>query len=256
MSGWVSMVCQTGVALLTDGGVWSRHDNTLVDIRRKVFTSDLVPVAITSQGRFDRNEEISRELLDRAVEMGVADFIDGLQDIADEIRDRYGEARGYETTRLCVTACHPKLGGVHRTFISHDRQYYAATGEKTQHAAYAVVDPGGGLFFSGGRIRWPDIEAAQLMPLAGEDMFAYAVRAGAGLMNLIRTKKGLDVETGEIVYPVGGQVDLTLMTEECRRTDTIYVWPEDQIGQRINPQPMAKPVAGLNRAARRRRARK
>jgi hypothetical protein len=248
MSCFISLAAPDGAFLLTDGAVWSAVDQTLVDIRRKVYLARSARLAVTTRGPFEVGKTIAEEICARADEIGAAAMIENLQAFADDIREERGPLDGLYSLQVLVTAYIPGIGGVHRSFDSINSRHRDDAGTKFETEPFEVFQPPQ-TFVSGTGISVPDLMANDLLPRYGESTSKWFRRTGVGMMEIIR-RRPIGVN---FAWIVGGQCDLTSLTKAGGRVETLQVWP-DRIGERIDPSKDARPdaLASPNRRERRR----
>lgn len=99
MSAFIAVKYEDRVELLTDGAVYN-EDGTLTDIRRKVWNSDTIPLAITGRGDICQVENVARFIIGIADACGSFDLmIERLQAMLDR---RHGIVQQHNSEFLIV----------------------------------------------------------------------------------------------------------------------------------------------------------
>ncbi|RWA76889.1 MAG: hypothetical protein EOQ28_04185 [Mesorhizobium sp.] len=245
MSAYVAQRYPSSVQLLTDGACYG-PDHVLTAIVSKVWSSARLPIAITGRGRLKIVEFVAAQIIDAAERaQSIDDLMDGVPRIFEDLR-----------------ACDPP----------HFDVAIAAWSE-TNGASLWYFDSGGE-FGSPNHAPW-ELHAVPhswcASELTGKEMVdlryrngphqqpgrfmwvdpSYLKDYGADVMELIRSKP-----TGDH-FSVGGHCQLTTVTADGVETVTLRTWPEDKIGQKLNPPPMdLSPSKVMNRHERRALARR
>lgn len=225
MSAWVSMVHANGAHLFTDAAVWNGADQTLREIRRKVTVAKSGRVAVTSNGDAEMGRTIAREICDRADRRGAASVLVELGDYAAELQRRLGIVDGAAGMQIMVTGYVEGIGGMHRHFRTH----------ALDRPAYAVVDPGGSVYWSGTRFKPEDIGRFGLGRRPGEVDAVFIRRFGIGVLDVMRYRRGRSRPDGPLdIWCVGGWIDCTTISAGEARTETFARW-RDVVGEVIDP---------------------
>lgn len=217
MSAFYAVAYEDRVELLTDGAIY-QPDGTLTDIRRKVWTSDRLPMAITGRGDSGLVEVMANVMLtvscigtfDKAVER-----IDGML-------QRRAEKGAHADFEMVICGISETRGPV---------IYY-----------FATVNAHGIDGFEPWRLHRMPGEFGGGNPLT-DDEIASLGDASTGLLdvavplfNTMRMKKGVNPVSPDLppLYGIGGHIDWTIVAANGAETMRIHEWP-DVIGEKIDP---------------------
>lgn len=209
MSAFYAVAYHDRVELLTDGAVYS-DDGTLTDIRRKVWTSDHVPLAVTGRGATGVVEGFAAAIMILSARGSFDDTIAAVQGMLERRREK-GVPADVEMV-ICGTS--ETVG---------PRILYFATCE-----AYAGVEPW--TILDAG----PELGGGPSPDIDGLDGSNGLRGCGAELMERMRRIPGPNPTRPDLppLYGVGGHIDWTVITADGCATERIHEWP-DVIGEKI-----------------------
>lgn len=238
MSAFLAMGDNETIAILTDGAV-TGGGLRLVDIRRKVWTSEKVPLAVTGRGVLAQIEAAAQLVINAAEKWGFDAAIEALED------NLHLYSEGYEF-ELLIAGRSEKRGLEMMTFNTVGNFGEEACKLKRRSvilnansgAASASLD-----------------EIGVGIPWRTESYAAYFKRVGVRFMQYFRDcKVEADEYVSESGYIVGGQLDLTVIGVQGVRIETLHRW-NDKVGEKIDPTKdklsISAVPAGLNRQQRR-----
>ncbi|MDX3928701.1 MAG: hypothetical protein QHC90_23210 [Shinella sp.] len=221
MSAFLSFVAADAAYVLTDG---ASYDATGVvrEIGRKVRLARKAPVAIASRGDKRVGDLWAEHLCAFADVRGVDALVAALPAILGGIaRDAEMRAAmsGQQATEVLMAGV-AKDGPFHRVFRTvGDSAYVAETPDPLFYAGQLETDPTNFV----------------PRPQPGESAEAWILRGGVAILEACRSQSGL-LPSGEVgFFAIGGQIDLTTITTDFSRIETLKVWPEDVVGQKIVP---------------------
>jgi hypothetical protein len=227
MSALASMVGKDFIKILTDGAIYT-PDGVLVDVRRKVWTSEVVPLAVTGRGATDPVEDLATGcVLYADAKASFDEAMQRVQEALDRGAARLASGqRAKNDVELVFAGYSETEGFVQYLCASHDR-HAGLPAWKLQRADDLVV---AGPVVSPAELRAMEIDPERLRDA---DFFD---RHGADILEVMRKKKGPNPVHPELseLYGIGGQCDLTTITAEGATTRTLRTWP-DKIGERIDP---------------------
>lgn len=236
MSAFIAVKHPDRVQLLTDGARYNL-DHVLTGIVCKVWSSNILPIAITGRGNLQVVEHIAREIIAEADAAGSVDHV------VDSFLPEYVE-------------------DLRRAGLQ-DNDWSIATYSKTTGPGLHFVDTGGEFGRNPFVLQSRDdcwaateLTGKELFDLAGARFItndrSYLDDKGADLMELIRSKPT------QGYFSVGGHCQLTTVTAAGVETVTLRRWPEDKVGQAISPKPAdrASQTRPMNRHERRAAARR
>ncbi|MDG4898046.1 hypothetical protein P9272_31380 [Mesorhizobium sp. WSM4976] len=225
MSAFIAVKHPHRVQLLTDGARYDR-DHVLTGIVSKVWSSSILPIAVTGRGNLKIVEHIAREIIaeaeadsvDHAIETHLPEYVEDIK------------AAGVKDCDLAIAVYSETAG---------PSLYFFDTGGEFGTFKFQSQD-----------IVWcaAELTGKELYDLAGARFLdeTYLDDKGADLMELIRSKP----TQGH--FSVGGHCQLTTVTAEGVETVTLRRWPHDRVGSRIDPT--GKPMNRRERRAARRAA--
>lgn len=217
MSAFYAMAYADRVELLTDGAMY-RDDGTLTGISTKVFASDALPLAVTGRGE---NLTVAAFCTAVLALSNCADSFDAALDRLSEFlrkRQVVGVAGNSEILIAGISESH----GPSLWFF-------------TTHYGYPQFEPFVvhvvGREFGGGNALTAEEIAG--LPNAENGL----AKVGPVLFEAMRRKPGLNPAAPHLppIYGVGGRVDLTVVNASGATTTRLHTWPEDTVGQCIDP---------------------
>lgn len=219
MSAFYAVAYHGRVELLTDGAVYA-EDGTLTDIKRKVWTSDHVPLAVTGRGATGVVEGFAAAIVCLAACGSFDVTMRSLQELLDGRREK-GAPEDVE-----MLICGISETGGPRIL------YFATCDAYGSIEPWRLVDVGRGL---GGGNPLTEDERAGLD--ASEGLLGVAVP----LFEAMRRKKGSNPASPDLppLYGIGGHVDLTVVTAGGCTVERIHEWP-DVVGKPIDPNAVRK----------------
>lgn len=212
MSGFYALAHADKIELLTDGAVYE-PDGTLTAIRRKVWTSERHPIAIT--GRGSGAVEAFATVLNFHAAM--VDTVDAAIPDWQRLLDRQRARREWPPFEIVIAAISETRGPVILYAASTDAYGVGVD-------LWKLVDAGNEL--GGG----PSVDTT------GLDTSDGLRSCGAELFERMRRTAGPNPVAPELpaVYGIGGHVDLTVVRPEGVTVERIHEWP-DVVGRKIDP---------------------
>ena len=233
MSAFVSVTYPDSVRLLTDGAIYT-EDGTLRAVRRKVWASDALPLAITGRSNMmDAVGVLAMTILTMARVMPNRSF-DGLiagmgGEFLDAIRER-GFPRDIEAEFL-LAGWSESEGPVHYYFSSFVSDDYNPGVEP-----FTLIK-GPPSLMAGAQIETIFEDLASIGITQASMTRSETMRErGADIMETMRRRPGPNpvAPTKPWVFGIGGQCDLTTITQERATIETLRRWP-DRVGEKIDP---------------------
>lgn len=213
MSAFYALALEDRVELLTDGAIYA-DDGTLLDIRRKVWTSDRLPLAITGRGHSGMVEAMATDMLFAA---SIGSFDEAVERI-DGVLRRRAEKGAPADFEVVLVGISESRGPV---------IYYAASCDA--HGAdlepCRLHDVGGEI--GGGNV----VDASDLDASDG------LLNIGVELFERMRAVPGPNPTRPDLpdLYGIGGHIDWTVVAANGAETVRIWEWP-DVIGEPIDPK--------------------
>lgn len=220
MSAFYALCFEDRIEILTDGAVY-RDDGTLMDIRRKIWVSDHVPMAVTGRGGARLVENIAAAFLALSVQ---GSFDKTIELIMAAMDARKGSEPLAEHIEVLVAGISESSG---------PRLFYVAS---TNGHGFATFEPwqvyDAGFELGGGPMPTPDEAAA----LGFTDVAGGLASFGADLFEAMRRKPAENPIKPNLppVYGIGGHVDHTVITREGIEITRLRTW-DDRIGEPIDP---------------------
>lgn len=232
MSAVLSVVTPNAAYLLTDGASYDEN-GVLLSVGRKVMLAKNVPLAVTARGHATVGDFWKERLIKHADRYGVDMLLASLGDILAGLarnEDVRATMAGINQVEVIISAWSPTQGGVHRRFVTDGPgAFRAQTPDQMFYGGPIDADP-----------------TPYISPLReGETIEDWLRRGGVGMFEAFRQQHGRDRVTGEMMdyHAIGGQLDLTTVCADFWRVETIHRWPEDVIGERIDPFRRVEQVA-------------
>lgn len=213
MSGVLSALTPNSVVVLTDGAVYDLSGK-LLSVRRKVATSDKVPLAVAYRGRLILGELVAKAVIDAVEAVGFDNALASLPALLQGVPAEFDLE--------LVIAGISEGGPVHRVYDNKRR---------------TMVDPGAMHWGFGSDGRAVTLDAIGVPPPRGEALEAWFGRNGATIFGYFRRLPvPIDPEdpNTDRQYLIGGQCDLTIVSLDGVETETLHTW-RDKTGQRIDP---------------------
>lgn len=229
MSMFVSITSPEAALLLTDGASYDA-EGVVQAIGPKVYSSRRAPLSVTTRGHARGGEAIARAICRMADEVGAEAVMGMMQDIANNMRDVFGQRFSGDDGIQVVIAAHTAAGGAHLSFSTVQTQ------QGFDQPAWRVFQPPA-VFATGPFIDTADIIAGGIAPRAySEPMSHYIERVGADIMEMMRKRpaRRLGHAEDDKFFGVGGRADLTIIDADGCKTETIREWP-DRVGEKITP---------------------
>lgn len=211
MSAFFALAYADRIELLTDGAVY-RDDGTLTDIKRKVWTSGHVPIAVTGRGATGVVEGFAAAIVCLAACGSFDRTIAGVQDLLDR-RSEKGVPSDVEML-IC---------GISET-AGTKILYFATCDAYGQGEPWTLLDMG------------QELGAGPMPETAGLDASGGLAGCAVPLLESMRRQKGPNPTKPGLpeVYGIGGHIDWTVITADGCATERIHEWP-DVIGEKIEP---------------------
>ncbi|NSL22886.1 hypothetical protein [Agrobacterium tumefaciens] len=218
MSAFIAMAYEDRVELLTDGAICDEETGALVDVRRKVWHSDTVPIAVTGRGNSEAVETVCVAIVTAAEMLG--GFDPAMSWLIDALAERQGIG-GNNALEIVVTGIAESRGPVVLYFNTAEGQVFDG----------APVVP------------WvlTDMAGAAAAPVPSEidtalvEGLAFVV---GGSMAMDAMRKTLTNDAFRPLlherYTVGGCIDHTVISAEGVEVTRIHIWP-DVTGEPIYP---------------------
>lgn len=224
MSGIISIKGEDSIILFTDGAVYDRQ-NVIRDLKRKVSASSKVPIAVATRGNEFAGEGASKTIVGWAEEFGVdeaiATFAEAL-DIWKLKRDRSN------ILEVVIAGWSETAGPTHLVFSN-------CPYKNTKIEMNTLLDPGTCWIgcASDGHSN-PNTVVRRRRP--GEAVLAHASEMGVSLMQFYRQQVApADDDHPYPAHNIGGHVDMTVVGQVGVLVSRLHTWPQDRIGERINP---------------------
>lgn len=222
MSAFYAVVRDDKIEMLTDGAVYE-DDGTLTAIKRKVWYSDKIPMAITGRGASKAVELMAFAFLLTDVVGSVDNTIDGITKALEKLAEKAAATDVQPAVIEMLVAAISETRGPMLLYASNANAYGFDWLEP-----YKLYDVGAE--WGGGAI--PDVSG-----LDGSDGLR---NCGAELFSRMRRIPGPNPAKPDLpeVYGIGGHVDLTTITANGVTVERLVEWP-DVIGRKIEPELVA-----------------
>jgi len=242
MSMVISTVTAASVVLLTDGAIYDAK-NVITDVRRKVATSDRVPIAVAARGSVLWGDHLSGLVIRMVEDFG---FDAAMLALAKQLPKNFKlEEDNANRFELLIAGISEARGPTHLLFHNCAPISLGRPGLVLAHPGQTFV----GAFDNSGQ-SLADIGVRK--PFPGETAQAYYSVNGVAIAQSIREvlAPASDLRAGDAAYIVGGQLDMTVVTQAGATTRTMHRW-DDKIGERINPFADRRTVVPMSREQRR-----
>ncbi|QJX04737.1 hypothetical protein [Rhizobium brockwellii] len=220
MTGYILKPFFDRVEILSDGANYL-PDGTVVDIREKVKTSPILPLAVVGSGSVPVIDVLSDMIFVAAkVTESVDDTLAILAESLSAIRAK-GFA-GDSPARMAIGAISETRGPLTLFF---------STFEDEAAAPFELHDRP----FGFGQGEYPPPEE---MVAAGWSHSAPLAEYGPFLFEYMRARKRQNpaYPDAELIYSIGGHLDLTVVRSDGYERRLLLTWP-DVVGERIDPNP-------------------
>ncbi|WP_139788976.1 hypothetical protein [Manganibacter manganicus] len=206
------------IELLTDGAVYE-DDGTLTAIRRKVWYSDKIPMAITGRGAAKAVELVAYAFLLTDMIGSVDNTIDGITKALDKLADKAAATESEPAMIEMLVATISETRGPMLLYASNANAYGLDWLEPFK--LYDVGREWGG--------------GAPIDP-AGLDLSAGLRSCGVELFERMRRVSDINPARPDLpaIHGIGGHVDLTTVTASGITVERLRTWP-DIIGEKIDP---------------------
>lgn len=208
------------IELLTDGAVYEA-DGTLTAIKRKVYASDRLPIAITGRGAAN------------AIELVAFAFLLG---VGNETVDQTLDAIGDKLVKLAAKAAMqetPPAFEIIIAAISESRGpvlLYCATGDfyGAGYVPFSLIEAGNEI--GGG----PNVDPTGIVTTNG------LRDCGVEIFERMRRVPGPNPIKADLpaIHGIGGHVDHTVVRADGVTVERLHTWP-DVVGRKIEPEPLA-----------------
>lgn len=248
MSAVLSLCLNGQIAVVTDGAAY-QPDGTLDAIVRKVTTSTEFPIAVAARGNAYLGAKVSRLIVEWAERYG---FDAGMELVEEVLPDLEPRNPPHDHIEVLIAGISETDGVTLRCFTTLDTQ-----GVET----LKLVDPGPVCWMAVGGDHDAIAESGIRRVRPEEVASDYMHETGVAWMEYFRRQQSAG-SRGPGRYIVGGHVDLTIVDQSGARTVTIHRWPEDKVGEKINPfagtnvTPLIRPVSHQQRRAAKREQRR
>jgi hypothetical protein len=247
VSAILSFRSASSVCILTDGAAYD-HEGRLTRILEKIDRSSKAPIAVATRGN-SREGWVASQFIIRLLEQ--EGFDKGIAALADALPEFGLLPDSSNRLEVLIAGVSERDGPRHLTFNNLDPLLFGT--------AMRIEDPGE--FFSGingdGGDRDGGLAASGVRGrVFGESTEAWLAAMGGKIFDFYRRisipPAPWNGDRRES-YLIGGHVDLTVVDRGGVRTRRIHHWPEDKIGERINPYAgeNVTPIAAGSRRGRR-----
>lgn len=240
MSAYYSVIFPDSIRLLTDGAVYDSDAGVLTDVKRKVWTSPTLPMAMTGRGPENVIEGFCSNIMTLGSALPSFDMVLMLfPPLLKAMREVHEPMNGPVGLEFLIAGWSEVHG--FKQYVITTASAYGPNGEQKVEP-YKLLEAG------------PEIGAC--VPLTAEELAAkdisekaaqeegssYMAMIGFDMFDAMRAKiiadptKFHNPEGGpwHRAYFIGGQVDLTTITPGGVRTVTLGSWPDDVPGRRID----------------------
>lgn len=217
MSAFYAVLHDDKIELLTDGAVYE-DDGVLTAIRRKVWYSDKIPMAITGRGASKAVEFTAMAFLLTDVFGSVDKVIEGIPALLDKMAEKTAAATRPRMIEMVIATISETRGPV---------LLYAAN---TNAYGLDWLEPF--KLYDVGR-EWGGGTPADISGIDASDGLH---GCGAELFERMRRIPGPSAERPDLpdIYGIGGHVDLTTVRTSGVTVERLRTWP-DVIGEKIDP---------------------
>jgi len=220
-----SVVHQDCVQILSDAAIYL-PDGTLVDFKQKVFTSPSVPLAVISIGSSEMGDIISEAIIEVSA---IGSFDVAILIIEEIIHRLEGHVPDGHDFSLILSGISESRGPCH---------FFATTKVNDKTPAYSLFQLSTPEFGNMVGTSAEELAAIGFTPAVAQALGPDFLRQyGVALAEVMRRKKTTNWMAPDrpALHIIGGFLQLTTITAEGCATETLTTWPEDQIGQKINP---------------------
>ncbi|MER9590926.1 hypothetical protein NKI94_19235 [Mesorhizobium australicum] len=196
----------------------------LLAIKPKVAVSDHLPLAIAARGNWAFGDLVSRQIIRAAESIGFDEMLLGL----DEAMQSFASEKRLD---VLIAGVSETAGPMHRRFCNWQQPGGGL-------APLTLVDPGFYLGFgSDGRpngLKDMGIPA----PREGEFWQTHLSRHALHVFEFFRripVPIDPDDANTERAHLIGGHLDMTIVARDQVTVRQMHTWPEDKVGQKIDP---------------------
>lgn len=218
MSAILSLCHEDEIELVTDGAVY-RPDGVLTAIQPKAWASKFLPMAVAGRGNSVTVAAIATDVLRFAGDSTFDALIDRVVCYIERLKGLAAKLPGQFEVLLAGIA----TGKAPRQFIftSHD----LVPGFPAFTLNEAPRD-----FFAGPPVALPEALTREVQP-------GFLAKHGGDIMDAMRRQTMVDpINPGQgEIHGVGGFCQLLTVKRSGCEFRTLRVWPDDTVGQRINP---------------------
>jgi hypothetical protein len=207
--------------MLTDGAGYN-SDGVIKWLGRKVEVAKSVPFAVATRGPADLGNQMRRFLCDSVDRFGIDAFMDRMPEFLSDMQARpeIAEALVANPMEVVMAGFSPARGAFRLKFETHGENAYVLREPDT-------VEYGGPL----------DTDPTPFVRLLepGETAESWIRTGGLAFMEACRHQIGTSLDGSREFYAIGGQIDLTIVAADGVTVETLRTWPEDVIGEKIEP---------------------
>lgn len=224
MSAVLSMGVPGAVYMLTDGAGYD-SEGVIRWLGRKVQTAKLVPFAVTTRGPAELGDQMKSFVCSSVDKFGLDAFIDYMPQFLSDMQARpeITEALACAPMEVVMAGFSPARGAFRLKLVTHGEHAF-------QLKEPDVVEYGGPMDTD------PTPFVRMLKP--GDTAESWIRTGGIAFMEACRHQLGLSPDGSRSFCAIGGQIDLTIVTEHGVTVETLRTWP-DVIGDKIEPKRMA-----------------
>jgi hypothetical protein len=218
LSAFYALAHDDRIEMLTDGAVYE-DDGTLTAIRRKVWYSETIPMAITGRGNAKAVELLAMACLLTDVYGSVDGVIENVQTLLDKMADKAAATESEPAMIEMLVAAISETRGPMLLYASNANAYGLDWLEPFK--LYDVGREWGG--------------GAPIDP-AGLDLSAGLRSCGVELFERMRRVSDINPARPDLpaIHGIGGHVDLTTITASGVFVERLRTW-SDVVGEKIDP---------------------
>lgn len=247
MSAFMSVQRPGEICMLTDGAAYTK-EGIIVRLARKVTIGKCYPIAITTRGNANVGEKHQQRFCDAADRYGfdfaLGCFADALPEMGstpdyDGFDFLHWHIIGYSETEGLVR------------YSAHNMPFAFSDGEEPMKLHKVPADKN---YIAMNNASPATLAECGVLPMAADERLStYMERMGGNLMEAQRRTPAPALPNDEYFEPqylIGGQCDLTIVTEDGVDVKTLRTWP-DKVGEKIEPYSLTGNVIRLPRQQRR-----
>lgn len=218
MSAFIAVAFEDRVELLTDGAICDDETGHLIGVKRKVWHSSRVPLAVTGRGQSGAVDFICAAIV--AAADGLGGFDATMAWLIDLLAERH-EIGAEAKAEIVIVGIAESAGPVVLYFNTEEGQILDGK----------PVEPWTLIDMAGEAIGGSEIEVD---PALMEGL-AFVVSGSMAMEAMRKTKtSGLFPYREEKRHSIGGFIDHTVVSPNCIEVQRIHEWP-DLIGEPIDP---------------------